>query len=306
VAGKVLTVSERVIEPKPLDLASWCKRSATDQDYSELISENTLIRLPNGQPLILYVRLGGLFDFAKLKATLSAMRYDTSERSAGLKTTSRVFGYQPRITLRRDFCTATSLAAQDQAANEMLCQFGREVSPIYERYFPSRAAEHNAQAAKVLPEWRIPGTMFTSGIVNKNNPLKYHFDAGNFRSVCSCMLGFKTRISGGHLVMPALGIALEIADESLSVFDGAETLHGVTPIVKHGPASTRFTVVYYGLRDMWKCEPLTAEIARIRTIRTARERKRAQSLADKYAVDNNGNVLVNDEPKDTNSDSFKK
>lgn len=298
-----MEIEERTIKPCALKLDDWCKRSATEQDYQELITKSTLIRLPNGSPLILYVRLADYFDFTELKKTLVAMRYDTSERSAGLKTTSRVFGYQPRITMRRDFCTSTSLATQDAAANELLCEFGRKVTPIYEKYFPSRARHHKAQVAKVLPEWTIERTVFTSGIVNKNNPLKYHFDAGNFRDVCSCMLGFKNRVGGGHLVMPALKVALEIADSTLSIFDGAEMLHGVTPIVRHTPDAFRYTVVYYGLRDMWKCEPLSAEVARIRTIRTAREQKRAKSLTDKYAVDNNGNVLVNDEQENPDSNS---
>lgn len=74
--------------------------------------------------------------------------------------------------------------------------------------------------------------------------------------------------------MPEYGIGLEIGNRSVTLFDGQAVLHGVTPITKLRDDATRFTVVYYSLRQMWKCEPLGAELARIRRKKTERERKR--------------------------------
>ena len=50
--------------------------------------------------------------------------------------------------------------------------------------------------AAVRPEWRIPGTIFTSGIINKNNPLRYHRDAGNFPRLWSCMYAIAADCGG--------------------------------------------------------------------------------------------------------------
>lgn len=279
---------------KKLDLADWKKRTAMEEDYDTLIKDDTLIRDQAGNPILLYVK--PKIDFASLRSALTKIEYQASERTGGLKTVSRVFGYQPRIALRRDFCTATSLAYSSPKTNEIICDFGRGIDPIYRKYFPSTAEHHNEQTTKVLPEWRIPGTVFTSGIINKNNPLKYHFDAGNFENVCSCMLGFKRNILGGYLSIPEFGLALEIADGSLTIFDGQSLLHGVTPIKRTTPDAYRYTVVYYALKDMWKCEPVGVELERIRRLRTEREFRRAgmatsvqtPKVGEEIYVDQNG------------------
>ena len=74
---------------------------------------------------------------------------------------------------------------------------------------------------------------------------------------------------------------------SISIFDGQQILHGVTPIVKQFEDAHRFTVVYYALQAMWNCEPLCAELARIRNIKSKREAKRA---LDSYVLDQNGKL----------------
>lgn len=273
------------VQRKPIDLAEFVKRTALESDFSRVIKEDTCVVL-DGEPIILYTRLD--WDFQKLLATLQRIQYQQSERTGGLKTVSRVFGYQPRVALRRDYCTATSLAYEDQDANATVCEFGKKIEAVYEQFFPRKHLVHRSLAhEKILPEWRVSDTCFTSGIINKNNPLKYHFDAGNFDDVCSCMLGFKRDIGGGYLAFPEFDFALEIADKSLSIFDGQSILHGVTPIRRASPSAYRYTLVYYTLKGMWNCEPLSKELARIRAKRTERELKRA-GLLDQAVVDQHG------------------
>ena len=128
---------------------------------------------------------------------------------------------------------------------------------------------------KIPHEYRLHGTAFTSGIVNENNPLKYHYDAGNFRGVWSGMIVFKSGIEGGHLALPEFGLGVELCDRSLFLFDGQGILHGVTPIVRTRPDAKRYSIVYYSLQNMWSCRPLGEELDRIRQKRTEREAKRA-------------------------------
>ena len=116
--------------------------------------------------------------------------------------------------------------------------------------------------------------IYKSGIINKNNELKYHFDAGNFKGVMSNMVAFKGDVEGGHLAIPELDIALEIADNTLTIFNGQEILHGVTPIETQNEQSYRYTVVYYSLEQMWKCEPIDDEIVRIRESQQVKEKTR--------------------------------
>lgn len=256
-----------------IDLKEYVKRSAQESDYKTLITEDTLIRI-DGKPAILYMRLG--WDFEPLKNIVRSIKYDTGVRALGLKSTSRVFGYQPRIALRRDFCTATTLAHKTPTKNRVVCDYGKEIVPIYREHFPEIFDSHTKWVGnKIKDEWKIQETPFTSGIINKNNPLKYHFDAGNIKNVCSCMLALKRSCGGGFLSLPELGLGLEIADRSLTIFDGQALLHGVTPIKKLADNSERYTIVYYTLHQMWKCETVTEELARIRKLKMERERKRA-------------------------------
>lgn len=270
--------------PLALDLKEFVKRSALETDYSRLVKRDTLVRV-EGIPRILYLNLD--WDFEPLLDILQRIRYQESERTGGLKTVSRVFGFQPRVALRRDYCTATSLAHEDTPANNVVCSYGNRIETFYAQLFPEVHADHARQARdKILPEWRIAGTSFSSGIINKNNPLKYHFDSGNFENVCSCMLGFKRDIGGGYLSCPELDLGFQIADQSLLIFDGQSILHGVTPIVRATPRAYRYTIVYYTLKGMWQCEPLSGELARIRNLKTRRERKRAG--LDDVVVDQHG------------------
>ena len=85
------------------------------------------------------------------------------------------------------------------------------------------------------------------------------------------MVVFKGDVDGGHLVIPELDISLEVADNSLTIFDGQDLLHGVSPIEYRHEQSYRYSVVYYSLERMWQCMTVDEEIARIRTKKMERE-----------------------------------
>jgi hypothetical protein len=129
----------------------------------------------------------------------------------------------------------------------------------------------------VLDDWKIGDTPFTSGIINKNNQLPYHFDAGNVKNVWSNMVVFKKDVTGGCLACPELGITFELKDNSVLMFDGQNILHGVTPFNKTSPNGYRYSIVYYSLLPMWNCLPPKEEIKQAANRRRAREVKRASS-----------------------------
>jgi hypothetical protein len=234
--------------------------------------------LVGGVPAVIYLHLQD--DLEDVRQAFERIRYIGDYRTAGLKTNSRTIGYLPRNTLRRDFCTATSLATEQPREHAVATRAAAVAAQYYQQYNPAQYAAHVSSVDKVLPQYRLHGSPFTSGIINDNNPLAYHFDSGNFKGVWSAMFGFKRGASGGHLSTPELvdadgkALGFEIADKSLLLFDGQGLLHGVTPISLL-PGGHRFTVVFYSLQQMWKCEPVEGEIARIRRLRTERERRRA-------------------------------
>ena len=90
------------------------------------------------------------------------------------------------------------------------------------------------------------------------------------------MVVFKGGVSGGFLSLPEYRAGVELKDNSLFMFDGQSILHGVTPIKKHNPNSYRYSIVYYSLRQMWKCLTIDEEVIRIRQRKTKRELLRAK------------------------------
>lgn len=267
------------LQPKNLDLKQYKLRTALEKDYDTLITESTVIRV-NGEIKVIYKRLDEEgFDPKEITAALKRIKYAETTRTGGLKTRSRIFGFAPRVTLRKDFCSATSLIEDFPKEHTLICDYAKRISKFYEEISPEVYNEHKELSKKVLKDWTIEDTPFTSGIINKDNPLKYHYDYGNFVDVYSCMLGFKHNVAGGYLSLPDFGVALEIANNSLTIFDGQNILHGVTPIKKLSEDAFRYTVVYYSLKAMWQCLPITDELQRIRNVKTKREFKRAEKEA---------------------------
>ena len=257
---------------KEIDIDKFKKRTALRSDVSTVIKEDVIIYVDD-QPVVLYKKLET--DTSALRWAVKNIEYSTGKRSRGLVSTSAIFGYSPRVAMRHDYCTVTAMALKHKKQHHVIASFAKELVGYYKEYFPERYEFHTKLVEeRVMQDWTIGGSPFTSGIVNKNNQLKYHFDAGNFKGVLSNMVVFKKDVAGGYLVIPELDIALEVADNTLSIFNGQEILHGVSTIEYENEHAYRYSTVYYSLEQMWKCEPLDDEIARIRKLKTERERKR--------------------------------
>lgn len=257
---------------RALDLEQYKMRSAQEADYSSLITESTLI-YEGDKLMIAYVELD--MDCRDVVEALQSIKYQKNNRTGGLVTTSRIFGFNPRNPLRKDFCSATLLAREQPEKHAVIAAYAAKVGEYYERLNPDLYSQHQQTTQEhVIGDYRIKESPFTSGIINKNNPLKYHFDTGNFADVWSGMLVFKRDIEGGYLSVPQYDVGFELKHNSLLMFDGQGLLHGVTPIKRMSKAAFRYSIVYYSLRQMWNCLPITDELLRIRKLRTEREQKR--------------------------------
>ena len=260
---------------------NYIRRTAVESDYSTLINEDcTLMDAESGQLLGVYLVMPK--HSMELLKSLLTIKYDKNKRLAGLITRSRIFGYKPREKIRNDFCTSTMLAKESPKEHKIICDFAKFISKIYKKNCPEIFNDHfEITKTKLLQEWTIEGTPFTSGIVNKNNALHYHFDSGNFKNVYSNMVAFKSNTKGGYLSLPQYDIGLEIANNSLLLFDGQKILHGVTPFKLLSENAYRLSIVYYSLQQMWNCQPLNEELARIKDVRTELEKKRLLRMKGK-------------------------
>lgn len=257
-----------------VDVKAYRNRRAVESDYTTLIQDDVCI-LQDGKPILVYIHrlqenLDGLIDACK------TIRYTHNRRSNGLFTHSRIFGYAPRNVLRNAPCRATGMQSEHFKEHCAVEEAASIAHRYYDTYNPEVAKRHlELVEEKVLPIYRLGNSPYTSGIINNNNPLLYHFDSGNFKGVWSAMFGVRDGVEGGHLSLPELGLGFHIGDKSLTLFDGQALLHGVTPITKMRDDAVRYTVVFYSLQQMWNCQQPTDEIERLRNRRAQIERNRA-------------------------------
>ena len=264
------------VSRKQVNFEDYIKRPASEKDFTNLIKEDTILfEEGNPKPILLFFKFTE--DTSLVRQAVQEIRYDTSARSGGLMSTSRIFGFDPATGIRKPFCSATRLAMENPKQHKAIVDFGERIAKIYKEYLPDTYISHEQIAEeKVKKEWMIPLTPFTSGIINKNNQLNYHFDSGNFESVYSNMIVFKNNVSGGYLALPEFDMGLQCGDNTLVMFDGQKILHGVTPIHYYSEKAFRYSIVYYTLQQFWKCEEINLEIAKVRNRRMRQERKNAK------------------------------
>ena len=249
--------------------------SPTRDQFTRTVSEPTL--LYEGDRLLLAL-LKAPEGWQELLGALRSIDFKVNNRTAGMRSQSRTFAFMPRRTLRNDYCSRSILAEDDPDTHKVLLRWGQKATREYQAHNPEEFQRSQEAVATIRPEWVIPGSVFTSGIANQNNPLRYHVDAGNFPQTWSAMFAFAHDVQGGEFVLPEFQLALDFQFPALVMFEGQHEVHGVLPIRKLNPRGYRLTCVYYALRGMCKCGSLDDELQRIRTVRLSRELKRAGKL----------------------------
>lgn len=248
------------------------------ENNDPIVDEDTVIIDKNtDEVLLIYKDSEESIDTTGMIEALSKVKFSVNKRTNGLVTQSEIIGYRPRMVglAGKKTCSKTAFGNKYKTIEDELFNVAHIAEKLYGEFAPSRYQNHSELAEKVRPEYLMPETHFTSGIINKNNPLKYHLDTGNFKDVFSIMLGLKKDIKGGFLHIPELKVNLKISNGSLSMFDGQRFVHGVTPMVGTSPQSYRFTIVFYSLVQMWNCLETALEVE---NAKKAEDRKLAKLL----------------------------
>lgn len=263
-------MQELHLTKRELDFKEYTRRPANSADFDTLIKEDSII-YHDGKPLLLYFKFDA--DTAGVRRAIQKIPYQVNHRTGGLTTQSRIFGFDPSTGIRKQWCSATLLGIENPNEHQVITEFAREIMPVYKKYLPEAFEAHKEASKKILPEWLIPDTIFSSGIINKNNQLNYHWDTGNFEGVYSNMIVFKSNCSGGYLSLPEYNVGLECSDNTLVMFDGQSILHGVTPMKLFGDKAYRYSIVYYTLQAIWKCEEIDKELLKVRANRAKTEKR---------------------------------
>lgn len=229
---------------------------------TSIIGEEGLYELEGANPIF----YGKLEPPASLLKACVGVKFSNSPRTNKIKTHAAPFGAKPANRLKDNFCTQASMAETAPKSDLIFRKFGIEIAKVYKNLFPEtynqNLKEMNKQGREILPEYILKETPFTSGIVNKDNALAYHYDKGNFAGMQSAMIVLCNNIQGGHLVLPEYDVAFRIKNHTLILFDGQKVLHGVSKIVKSNPRGYRYSIVYYSMKELWKCLTFEEEITK--------------------------------------------
>lgn len=265
------------LQQTPKNTKELLSQKAFEND-DPIIDEDTIIVDENtNETLLIYKDRDELLDTDRMIEALSKVKFSVNRRTNGLVTQSEIIGYRPRMVglSGKKTCSKTAFGNKYKAIEDDLFAVAKSAEKLYGEFAPSRYQNHSTLAENVREEYLMPETHFTSGIINKNNPLKYHMDTGNFKDVFSIMLGLKKDIKGGYLHIPELKVNLKISNGSLSMFDGQRFVHGVTPMTGTSEKSYRFTIVFYSLVQMWNCLETALEVE---NAKKAEDRKLAKLL----------------------------
>lgn len=223
-----------------------------------------------GEPLMIVARFPG--DLDAYRRAVRSIPASSTLRSGGSRNKSTVFGFLGRMPmLKRDACRACAAAYEAPRAHGAVCDAAEQLAELYADTFPEQyAADVELVTAQVLPEWRMKGTTWTSGVINFDSPLPYHYDRNNF-DAWSAMVVIRRGTTGGHLHVPAYDLTVECADGDVMMFNGRRLLHAVTPLTRLSSAGYRISSVYYPVAKMRHCLTRADEVARSQAMRTERE-----------------------------------
>jgi len=267
-----------VMKKQPVDARALKRQFAEESDCSRTIEGHfRLVDEDTGETVAVNMPITDEDAAEALRsAVLELKNWTVASRGSGLKTTAKVFGYQPRNPIRqRPFCHRGVLAKEQPVVHQTICDFSVVAEKLFREANPQAYdAQRQLMLKQVKPEWRMSGTMYTSGIANNNNALGYHRDRGNFPDYWSAMAVFRKNIEGGNLIVRDYGVKIKFSDSSIFFFNGQQWWHGVTPIKKLSLDAYRYTIVYYALKEMWKCMTIEDELAYAIKTRQETELKR--------------------------------
>jgi hypothetical protein len=202
-------------------------------DGVRMIDEEAIVTV--GDEVIAVYKKAG-FDLTAIRNACFNLEFSTYVRTSGLLTQTENINASPRNSLRTNKCRKTKLHDSNPEIHQVFLYYASE--------------------KRVHESYRIAGTPFTSGVINKDTALGYHRDIANTKDGISCMLILKEGLAGGELILPEVKIGFACQDGYILLFDGQKYIHGVTAFASaQGSRGYRYTTVYYNNKAMSLCLP---------------------------------------------------
>jgi hypothetical protein len=221
------------------------------------LERDTLYTDEDGRILLMYTNISSWPEARDLTHASLSTDAKKSTRTSGVKTKSSVFGYMPRNALRYNYCRKTISTKKELKNWKLLTDFAKnKLMPFYvENFFID--TEKKMQE-RILNDWKIDDTIFTTISINFNQLIKTHTDSFNTKGSLSNVLILKQNAEGGQLYLPEYDAYVPQDNGDLTVFRGEEILHGVCKCdLKNG---FRASLVFYQLEQLQHCYPYLEEL----------------------------------------------
>lgn len=212
-------------------------------------------------------------------AVRSKMRFKNLKQDGTVSNTnyakpvlSGIVGYFDR-NARFPYCRQTAFTMNQREKFEAALPFVRAVDAVFARELPDRYAAQQEYINRTSPDFRIPGTVFTTITVNKNWQTALHQDKGDLKAGFGVMAVLQAgSYAGGYLVFPRWRVAVDMRSRGVCLADVHEW-HGNTAIepVDDQPHE-RISCVFYYRENMTHCGTAAQELER------AKNRKRGSKI----------------------------
>lgn len=183
----------------------------------------------------------------------------TTKTPAEHKIKSGVIGYFDRSP-RRPFCRPCSWNHDNPEKWARVVPLFQNISQVFQEYVPDRFEAQAAFIQKIHPDFRIPGTVFTTVTVNKNFRTACHKDAGDLEEGFGVMVLIREGMfKGGSLIFPDFKVGVRY-DTGDVCFADVHEFHGNSAIVGVTKEFQRCTLVCYARTKMIQCGSASQEL----------------------------------------------
>ena len=171
---------------------------------------------------------------------------------------SSIIGYADRYA-RIPYCRTTAFTYSHFNTYKKAVPYIQYISRLFKEYLPDRWQNQKNEWDKTTKDFKIQDTVFTTVTVNKNFRTACHYDKGDLPEGFGNLAVLETgKYDGGYTVIPKYGVAVDVRNCVLALFDvheflGNSELDSVRPF-------ERISVVCYFRKKMTECGSALEEL----------------------------------------------
>tara|TARA_R110000803_G_C11985343_1_gene321222 strand:+ start:941 stop:1846 length:906 start_codon:yes stop_codon:yes gene_type:complete len=217
----------------------------------------------------LNAKVGDVIDGMTVGKMLNGNRFQPLKKDGTLSNSpkakavnSSIIGYSDRYA-RIPYCRTTEFTYKHFETYKKAVPYVQYISKLFKENLPDRWQNQKNEWDKTHNDFKIQNTVFTTVTVNKNFRTACHYDSGDLFEGFGNLAVLETgKYSGGYTVIPKYGVAVNVRNCDLALFDVHE-LHANTEI-KSDKLYERISIVCYFRKKMTQCGSAEEELQRIK------------------------------------------